>query len=280
MGLKTGVKAFIKLLKKKELLPIKEVIPESKLLENKVALITGGSSGIGYAIAEDFIKHGCKVILIGTNEKKLNCSINTLKEKFKTMYVSGIAYDIRNTESLDSIVEKAASIFDGKIDILVNSAGVLNTNSFEKITSEEYDRIMDVNCKGTFFMCQSVSKYMIKNSIKGHILNISSSAALRPAWTPYQMSKWAIKGFTVGLADMLLPYGIIVNAIAPGPVATPMLNKGENESIYEESFPSKRYGLPEEIAKLATFMASDMGNMIVGDTFYITGGSGTISMHH
>lgn len=129
-------------------------------------------------------------------------------------------------------------------------------------------------------MSQAVSQFMIEKKSKGHILNITSSSALRPAWTPYQMSKWAIKGFTLGLADTLIPYGIIVNAIAPGPTATPMLNKQEGDSIYEPYTPARRYATPEELGSLAVFMVSSAGDMIVGDTVYMTGGSGTITLHH
>ena len=138
---------------------------------------------------------------------------------------------------------------------------------------------MGINAKGTYFMSQAVSKFMIERKIHGHILNVSSSSSLRPAWTPYQMSKWAVRGLTLGLADVLLPHGIIVNAIAPGPVATPMLGKFEGDSIYNRMNPSGRYSMPQEIANLAVFMVSSMGDLIVGDTFYITGGSGTISLH-
>ena len=177
-------------------------------------------------------------------------------------------------------VREAASLFDEKkIDILVNSAGVVSHSGFEKMTEEEYDSIMDINAKGTYFMSQAVSKFMIENGLKGHILNVSSSSALRPAWTPYQMSKWAVRGLTLGLADSLLPYGIIVNAIAPGPVATPMLGKNEGDSICNPINPSGRFSMPSEIASLAVFMVSNMGDLIVGDTFYITGGSGTLSYH-
>lgn len=145
---------------------------------------------------------------------------------------------------------------------------------------EEYDAIMDTNAKGTFFMSQAVGKWMIEKSIKGHILNVTSSSALRPAWTPYQMSKWAVTGLTKGLADLMIPHGIVVNAIAPGPTATPMLGKNEDDSIYEPYTPAGRYAMPEEIASLALFMVSGAGNMIVGDTVYMTGGSGTITLHH
>lgn len=88
------------------------------------------------------------------------------------------------------------------------------------------------------------------------------------------------KGLTLGLADMMIPYGIVVNAIAPGPTATPMLAKNAGDSIYEPNTPSHRYAMPEELASLAVYMVSGAGNMIVGDTVYMTGGSGTITMHH
>ena len=119
----------------------------------------------------------------------------------------------------------------------------------------------------------------MKNKIKGHILNLSSSSALRPASTPYNISKWGIRGFTKGLADVMAPYGITVNAIGPGPTATEMLGVSETDTIYHPTNPSGRYATPEEIANLALFMISGAGDMIVGDTFYITGGSGTTTMH-
>ena len=177
-------------------------------------------------------------------------------------------------------VKTAAAMFpENRIDILVNSAGVVSHSDFLDMSEQEYDSIMDINAKGTFFMSQATAKYMIENRIKGHILNVTSSSALRPAWTPYQMSKWAVRGFTLGAADKLLPYGIVVNAIAPGPTATPMLGKNEGDSIYNATCPAGRFAMPSEIAALATFMVSDMGDMIVGDTFYMTGGSGTITLH-
>ena len=185
-----------------------------------------------------------------------------------------------NIEAIPDLVRKAATLFpENRIDILVNSAGVNSENSFLEVNEKEYDKIMDINAKGTFFMSQAVAKFMIENKIHGHILNISSSSALRPAWTPYQMSKWSIRGFTMGLADILLPYGIIVNAIGPGQTATEMLNVKKGDSIYNPGVVAGRYEMPEEIAQLATYMVSDAANMVIGDTFYITGGSGTITYH-
>lgn len=189
--------------------------------------------------------------------------------------------DVRDVNSMPEKVCAAASLFsENRIDILVNSAGVVAHSDFMHMGEDEYEKIMDINAKGTFFMSQAVSQFMIEKNIKGHILNVTSSSALRPAWTPYQMSKWAVRGLTLGMADVLLPHGIIVNAIAPGPTATPMLRKNEGDSIYNASNPSGRYAMPSEIASLAVFMVSDMGDMIVGDTFYMTGGSGTISLHN
>jgi NAD(P)-dependent dehydrogenase (short-subunit alcohol dehydrogenase family) len=241
-------------------------------------LITGGSGGIGSAMAESFVASGAKVIVAGTNEEKLIniCS----KIGGGTEKVNYLILNVLDVNTMADSIKKAASLFpENRIDILVNSAGVLARHSFMEMSEKEYDQIMDINAKGTFFMCQAMAKYMVENKIKGHILNVTSSSALRPAWTPYQMSKWAVRGFTMGLADTLLPYGIIVNAIAPGPTATAMLNVKPGDSIYNPDAIAGRYEMPEEIAQLATFMVSDAGNMIVGDTFYMTGGSGVIAYH-
>jgi 3-oxoacyl-[acyl-carrier protein] reductase len=242
-----------------------------------VALITGGSGGIGMAIAARFLAAGAKVIIAGTNDEKLaRCCAQLGSEE----NVKSVKMDARNVSEYASMVEKVLNLFpESRIDILVNSAGVVNKGGFFEISEEEYDRVMDINVKGVFFACQAVSRYMIDNKIKGHILNISSSSALRPAWTPYQMSKWSIRGFTQGLADTLLPYGIIVNAIGPGQTATGMLDMEDNESIYNGSNPCGRYATPEEIANLALFMVGQTGDLIIGETFYMTGGSGSISMH-
>lgn len=275
------VKKFIKkaflLFKAEKKIPIPSPINAQELLKGKVALITGGSGGIGLAMAESFLKSGAKVIIAGTNEEKLRSCCEKIGGGVDLSY---IVINVKDVGSMPEKVKTAAEMFpENRIDILVNSAGVVSKSDFMDISEQEYDSIMDINAKGTFFMTQAVAKYMIENRIKGHILNVTSSSALRPAWTPYQMSKWAVKGFTLGAADRLLPYGIIVNAIAPGPTATPMLGKNEGESIYNATCPAGRFSMPSEIAALATFMVSDMGDMIVGDTFYMTGGSGTITLH-
>ena len=176
--------------------------------------------------------------------------------------------------------EAAAAFEENVIDVLVNCAGINPKKNFFDTQEKDFDLTMDINVKGTFFISQVVANYMIKNKVKGHILNLSSSSALRPAWSPYEMSKWTIRGFTKGLADILIPYGIIVNAIAPGPTATPMLGMNSEDDLDLQNNPSKRYATPEEIANLAVMLISDMGNLVVGDTLYATGGSGVITLHN
>ena len=275
MGVKNFLKTLIDIFKDEKMIPVPNIINANDLLQGKIALITGGSSGIGFAIAKKFLEHGCKVIIAGTNEEKLKKCCKTLQGN-----IQYVVLNILDVEKLRDKIEEATNLFEeNRIDILVNSAGIMNKSDFWNISFEEYDKVMNINVKGTFFMCQEISKIMIKKGIKGHILNISSSSALRPAWTPYQMSKWTVRGFTLGLADTLIPYGIIVNAIAPGPTATPMLEKKEGDYIYNRNNPSKRFAMPEEIANVAVMLVSDMGNLIVGDTIYDTGGSGVINSH-
>lgn len=272
MKIKKLIKKVLFKIFKKNISTVPILVNHQKMLENKIAMITGGDSGIGYAIAEEFIKNGCKVIICGRDKKKLEKCSNKLGE-----YCKYIELDVRDINKMKKVIEMAATLFDeNRIDILVNSAGIGVKHSFFNIDEEEYDLIMDVNAKGTFFMTKEMANYMIDKKIKGHILNVSSSSALRPAWTPYEMSKWSIKGFTLGAADTLAKYGITVNAIAPGPTATPMLNVKEGDNIAIDTNLVGRYAMPNEIASLAVYMCSEMGRMIVGDTFYITGGAGNI----
>lgn len=287
MGVKQKIKNVIKLLRTKEMIPIPQPVNTQELLEGKVALITGGSGGIGFAMAKAFLDNRCKVIIAGTSEKKLRvCREKLMSECLgesgeRDIVCEYIVLNVLDVKSMPDKVRCAAAKFsENRIDILVNSAGLVAHSDFAHMSEEEYDRIMDVNAKGTYFLSQVVSQFMIEKKTKGHILNVSSSSALRPAWTPYQMSKWAVRGLTLGLADFLLPYGIVVNAIAPGPVATPMLGKSVGDSIENPEGSCGRFAMPSEIASLAVFMVSDMGNLIVGDTYYITGGSGTISLEH
>lgn len=251
-------------------------IDPNDLLKGKKALITGGSSGIGYAIANAFLKSGASVVITGrTEEKLIDCvnkliiSIPSAKDK-----ISYIVMDNRNVKSFKSIFDN--NIFLQDIDILVNNAGVLG-GDISVATEENYDKVLDTNLKGTFFLSKLVAQNMKDKGIKGNILNIASSSSLRPATSAYTLSKWGIRGLTLGLAKSLAPYGITVNGLAPGPTATPMLIKGKITEITHDSLPVGRYAMPEEIANMAVVLTSEMGRMIVGDIVYMTGGAGIIT---
>lgn len=251
-------------------------IPHNRLLENKTALITGGSSGIGYAIAEAFLKSGAIVIITGRNIDKMEkakkdlLEIENSKNRIYTLVLDN--GDIQKFEAkINSLIEKIK-----RIDILVNNAGLIGGNLFHT-DEKDYDKIMDTNLKGTFFLSEIIAKHMINNKISGNILNICSSSSVRPANSAYTLSKWGIRGFTLGLAKSLIKYGITVNGIAPGPTATPMLNINSDSSIEHKTNPLGRMIHPKEIANMAVILTSDMGKSIVGDIIYMTGGAGLIT---
>lgn len=274
--MKKRIKLFLSKVKSKlfrsTIIPIYINIEKSNNLEQKVALIVGGSGGIGFGIAKSYIENGAKVILAGTNIKKLkeNCRILGDNAKF-------IQCDIENISGLNNVIKEAINAFpEEKISILVNSAGVHSGINFNEIQEKTYDKIMNVNLKGMYFMCQKMAEYMILNKIKGNILNVSSASALKPAKTPYELSKWGVKGLTLGLSMELIPYGIVVNAIGPGPVNTSMIKETGFDDLKWEVNPSGRIATVEEIGTWAVYMVSDIGRLVVGDTFYVSGGSGTI----
>lgn len=264
---------IVKIKKEKVLIPC----IEGKYLENRYALITGGSSGIGYSIAEAFARNGATVIITGRDITKLkNAQYNLSKICYgKENKVLAFELDISDLEKMEKSFYNIIDNINFKIDILVNNAGVNGKQIFPEISEAEFDRIIGTNLKGTYFISQLFAKYLIKNKQKGNILFISSSSAVRPAITPYMLSKWGIKGLTLGLAKKYLPYGIIVNGIAPGNTATSMITNKEDLNCDYNLV--GRFIAPEEIANFATILVSSMGKMIVGDTIYITGGSGIIT---
>ena len=245
----------------------------SSILKDRCALITGGTSGIGYAIAEAFLKAGARVIVTGRSETKINDAVKNLSAFGNC---NGMKMDITQTGTLKSQFEDAITRF-GKVDILVNNAGVSGAD-ISNATPEEFDAVINTNLKGVFFLSQLVGHYMVDNHIQGNILNISSASSIRPAACANTISKWGVRGFTQGLARTLLPYGITVNALAPGPTATPFLKKdADADDIALPRTPAGRYALPCEIANMAVVLVSDMARLVVGDTVFMTGGAGNIN---
>ncbi len=256
------------------------VLAPNELLKGRTALITGGTSGIGMAIAKSFLQGGANVIVTGRTEDRLKEARTKLRELNCKGHVFSLRMDNREVTSFptlfDNILGEVREKGIEQIDILVNNAGVLGA-IIPNATEEEYDAVLDTNLKGVFFLSQLFGKYMKDNNIQGNILNVASSSALRPAISAYTITKWGVRALTLGLAKALAPYNIVVNGIAPGHTATPMTRRDSTGDIFNRSIPAGRLAIPDEIANMAVVLVSDMGRMIVGDTIFMTGGSGLIT---
>ena len=281
MNIKRFVKKSLKVIFAKRPIYVTANVVEaapSELLKGRCALITGGTSGIGYAIAKAFLNSGATVIITGRNQARLDNACASLGCDGRVYACMLDNRDVNSFENVfHSMLDRIRSGGVGQIDVLVNNAGVLGA-SMPNADEETYDAVLDTNLKGVFFLSQLVGKYYRDNHIKGNILNVASSSSLRPAISAYTLSKWGIRGLTLGLAKSLAPYGITVNGVAPGPTATPMLLREGEKNIHHDRIPLGRYVMPEEIANMAVFLTSDMGRSILGDIVYMTGGAGVFSL--
>lgn len=252
-------------------------LPQNEWLRNRCAIVTGGTSGIGLSIAKAFLDSGASVIITGRSRERINKALLSIG---KDKPVFGFEMDNTNVNSFEGVFSRMRETVSQKgikaIDILVNNAGV-NYKGMPNAVVDEYDKVMDTNLKGAFFLSQMFGKHLVSNGIKGNILNIASASSLRPADSAYILSKWGLRGLTLGLAKALGKDGITVNGIAPGPTATPMMIKEENSNLSHERIPLGRYIMPEEIANMAVFLVSDMGRSVMGDIVYMTGGAGILT---
>lgn len=249
-------------------------LANNELLKGRTALITGGTSGIGFAIADAFLGAGANVFISGRDKYRIDNAIRNLKDKHLDANIAGLVLNNINIDQTNAALDQILKTCS--FDILVNNAGI-NGGLLNSCSEEEYQNVMDTNLKGAIFITRVIANDMINKGIKGNILNICSSSSLRPANTAYALSKWGMRAYTLGLAKSLIKKGIVVNGIAPGPTVTPMLVKEGISNIYLPNNPSGRYALPEEIANMAVVLTSGMARMIVGDIVYITGGAGIIT---
>lgn len=262
------------------LLPVREVpvpIPlyHSDLLKGRTALVTGGTRGIGYAIARAILNSGGSVVITGRREESVNKSIVRLKSETKGD-VFGVVLEMQNVDDFSIKWNEALEMTKG-IDILVNNAGSLNFARFGATTCQDFDEVINTNLRGAYMLSQIVATDWIERKVKGNILNICSSSSLRPANSPYNLSKWALRGMTPGFAKVLAPYGITVNGLAPGPTATIGFVGKDNQTLSRPQMPSGRLITEDEVANLAVILVSSLGKMVIGDVLYVTAGCGILT---
>ena len=242
-------------------------------LKDKVAFITGGSRGIGYATAERFLQEGAKVILTASTQESADKAVAQLREKYPNAVVDGISPDLSSLESVRSEFRRMTQKY-GCVDILVNNAGVSERTPFTEYTEEMYDKVMDLNVKGVFNATRAASECMVARGT-GVILSTSSMVSIsgQPSGFAYPASKFAVNGMTVSLARELGPKGIRVNAVAPGIIETDMMKAVPREVIEPMigQVPLRRLGQPEDIANAFVFLASDEASYITGVVLSVDG---------
>lgn len=240
-------------------------------LSNKVAVVTGGNSGIGYAAASEFKKNGAKVIVTGRYS-------DAVKSASDELDVTGIVADVTSLDAIDSLVSDVSSNF-GKVDILFVNAGIFAPAPVGEISEDMFDNQMGINFKGAVF---TIEKFLPILNNGASIINLSSINAYTamPNTAIYAASKAALNSYTRTAAVELSSKGIRINSVNPGPVTTPIFSKaGMPDSVLsglaetlQNKIPLNRFGQPEEIAKLVTFLASDDAAFITGSEYNIDGG--------
>lgn len=242
-------------------------------LKNKVAVITGGSRGIGFATADRFLTEGAVVIITASRPDSAQKGADRLKELHPGASVEGISPDLSSLENVRAAFSDIVSRY-GRIDILVNNAGVSESTPFTEYTEEAFDKVMALNVKGVFNATKAASEFMIAQG-SGVVLSTSSMVSIygQPSGIAYPASKFAVNGLTVSLARELGPKGIRVNAVAPGITETDMMKAVPKEIIDPmiRQIPLRRLGQPEDIANAFVFLASDEASYITGVVLSVDG---------
>ena len=253
-----------------------------KNLNNKNAVITGGSDGIGLGIAKAFAREGANLLLIGKDPEKLQKAQQALLNEFGVQ-VHTLSADLSKTEIVTEVVKDIERLLP-TVDILVNNAGLGKFVPFEQVDNTLYDAHFNLNVKAPYFLTQSLLPALVKS--KGNVINISSYFAHRMlpnrATTVYSATKGALNSFTKALAFEVGQLGVRVNAIAPGSISTPQFNRNlqaltpEKQAAFEamvkEIYPLQHIGTPEDIAKACVFLASDNASWITGTVLAVDGG--------
>jgi NAD(P)-dependent dehydrogenase (short-subunit alcohol dehydrogenase family) len=252
------------------------------LLKDKVCLITGAASlrSIGYATAELFAEHGAKVVVVDiamTEEVRAGIQASIEARLQRAVEVHGLRCDISRPEDCDQVVRQVVALH-GRIDCLVNSAGIVRSESLLNIGPEDLDLMLAVNLKGAFYLCQSVLKVFVEQR-SGNIVNVSSLAAQRGGGlvggSHYAASKGGVLSLTKSIAREFGAMGIRANAICPAMIETPMLDGLSQERLESivEGIPLKRTGTTRELAGACLFLASELSGFVTGATIDVNGGS-------
>ncbi|MGE0846882.1 MAG: SDR family NAD(P)-dependent oxidoreductase [Flavobacteriaceae bacterium] len=248
------------------------------LLEDKVAIVTGGAQGIGRAIVEGFLNEGARVVIADIADEDGEALAKERGGGEEAIYVH---CDVSQRLDIRNLVTEAVGAF-GRVDILVNNAGIVHAADFLDLEEEDFDRVIGINLRGAFLVGQAVARQMVKQIEEGGkpgvIVNMSSVNAVFaiPNQVPYSVSKGGMNQLTKVMALSLAHLGIRVNAIGPGSIMTQMLASVASDQEARRKVlsrtPMGRIGEPSEIASVAAFLASDMSSYVTGQTIYVDGG--------
>lgn len=243
------------------------------LLKGKVAIVTGGSRGIGYAVVKKYLDNGAKVVLCGSREETAKAAVDTLKKENSNYEVSGVWPDLCNPSEVERCFTEIKEKY-GTIDILVNNAGVSASDSIYSYKPEDFAKTIDLNVNAVFYCSQVAAKFM-KEQGGGVILNTSSVVSLygQKSGCAYPTSKFALNGLTKSLAGELGPDNIRVNAVAPGITNTDMVAELPEEIIKPliSMIPLGRVGEPEDCANAFLYLASDLASYVTGEILSVDG---------
>lgn len=243
------------------------------LLQGKVAVVTGGTRGIGFAIVKKFLENGAKVALLGSRQETVDKALQKIKEEDTNAEVVGYWPNLMNAGEVEEVFTKVKDTY-GSLDILVNNAGVSARDSFYEYKPEDFEKVIDLNLNSVFICAQAAAKIM-KEQGGGVILNTSSMVSIygQPAGVGYPASKFAVNGLTKSLARELGRDQIRVNAVAPGVTRTDMVAALPKEMVQRltATIPLGRVGEPEDVANAFLFLASDMASYVTGEILSVDG---------